>query len=58
VQPLRSREIKAAVASHTQFEHMKKEASDHQASSTEGLTFLLQGANKITSGSRYLPCHC
>jgi hypothetical protein len=48
VQPLRSREIKAAVASHTQFEHMKKEVSDHQTSSTEGLTFVLQGANKIT----------
>jgi hypothetical protein len=48
VQPLRSREIKAAVASHTQFEHMKKGGQRSPGKPTEGLTFLLQGANKIT----------
>lgn len=48
VQPLRSREIKAAVASHTQFEHMKKGGQRSSGKPTEGLTFLLQGASKIT----------
>jgi hypothetical protein len=48
VQPLRSREIKAAVASHTQFEHMKKGGQRSSSKPTEGLTFVLQGANKIT----------
>jgi hypothetical protein len=48
VQPLRSREIKAAVASHTQFEHMKKGGQRSSGKPTEGLTSLLQGANKIT----------
>jgi hypothetical protein len=60
VQPLRSREIKAAVASHTQFEHMKKEVSDHQASlskPTEGLTFFASGCQQ-NYGSLRLPCHC
>jgi len=50
VQPLRS-EIKAAVASHTQFEHMKKggqRSSGLTGKPTGGLTFLLQGADKIT----------